>query len=75
MAHTVGFVSRFIHNPGRARWNAVKHIFRCLVGTQDYGITGAPDEPSSLIGYIDSDYGGRIDNRKSTSGYCFMFGH
>ena len=46
--HTVGIVSRFIHNPGRAHWNAMKHIFRYLVGTQDYDITFAPDKPSWL---------------------------
>ena len=38
-------------------------LFFCyLAGTQDYGITFAPDEPSSLIGYTDSDYGGCIDS-------------
>ena len=71
----VGIFNRFMHNPGRADWNAVKHIFRYLVGTKDYGIAFAPDEPSSLVGYTDSDYGGCLDSRKSTSGYCFKFGH
>jgi hypothetical protein len=41
----VGIVSRFMHNPGRPHWNAVKHIFRYLVGTQDYGIRFGPNEP------------------------------
>ena len=26
IAHVVGIVSRFMHNPGRAEWNALKHI-------------------------------------------------
>jgi ATP-binding cassette subfamily B (MDR/TAP) protein 1 len=38
IAHAVGVVSRFMHNPGRPHWNAVKHMFRYLVGTQDYDI-------------------------------------
>ena len=75
IAHTMGILSRFMDNPGCAHWKAVKHIFRYLVGTQDYDIAFAPDEPSGLVGYTDSDYGGCIDNRKSTSGYCFKFGH
>ena len=70
IAHAVGIVSRFMHNPGRAHWNAVKHIFGYLVG-----IAFAPDEPSSLVGYTASDYRGCIDSRKSKSGYCFKFGH
>ena len=58
IVHAVVKVSRFMDNPGRAHWNAVKHIFRYLVGTQDHDITFAPDEVSSLLGYTDSDYGG-----------------
>ena len=38
ITHTVGVISRFMHNPGRSHWNAVKHVFRYLVGTKDYGI-------------------------------------
>jgi hypothetical protein len=45
IAHMVGVVSRFMHNPGRPHWNAVKHIFRHLVGTQDYDIKFGPNEP------------------------------
>ena len=33
IAHVVGIVSRFMHNPSWAHWNIVKHIFRYLVGT------------------------------------------
>ena len=57
IAHAVGVVSRFMHNSGRPHWNAVKHIFRYLVGTQHYDITFAPHEPSGLVGYTDSGYG------------------
>ena len=32
IAHAVVIVSRFMHNPGRAHWNVVKHISRYLVG-------------------------------------------
>ena len=60
VAHVVGIVNRFMHNPGRAHWNVVKHIFRYLVGTKDYGIAFTLDEPSSLVGYTDSDYGGHL---------------
>ena len=28
---------------------------------------------SSLHGYVDADYAGDLDKRKSTTGYCFFF--
>jgi hypothetical protein len=43
IAHAVGIVSRFIHNPDRAHWNVLKHIFKYLVGTKDYGIAFTSD--------------------------------
>jgi hypothetical protein len=63
-----------MHNPGRPHWNAVKHIFRYLVGTQDYDIKFGPNEPLGPVGYTDSDYVGCLNTRKSTSGYFFRFG-
>ena len=33
IAHVVGIVSRFLSNPGREHWNAVKWILRYLHGT------------------------------------------
>jgi hypothetical protein len=33
IAHAVGVVSRFLSNPGREHWNAVKWIIRYLRGT------------------------------------------
>ena len=38
ITHVVGVVRRFMHNPGQLHWNEVKHIFKYLVGTQEYGI-------------------------------------
>jgi hypothetical protein len=66
--YVVGIVSRFMHNPGRPNWNVVKHIFRYLVGTQDYDIKFGPNEPSGPVGFTDSDYASCLDTRKSTFG-------
>jgi hypothetical protein len=74
IAYVVGIVSRFMHNPGRPHWNAVKHIFRYLVGTQDNDIKLGPNEPLGRMGFTDSDYAGYLDTWKSTSGYFFRFG-
>jgi hypothetical protein len=75
IAHAVSVISRFMHNLGCPHWNILKHIFRYLVGTKDYDIEFGPNEPSSLVGYIDSNYAGFRDYRKSTSRYLFIFGY
>jgi hypothetical protein len=64
IAYAVGIVRRFMHNPGRPHWNAVKHIFRYLVGTEDYGIRFGPNESLGPVGFTDTDYAGCLDTRK-----------
>ena len=70
IAYAVGVVSRYMSNPGKAHWEAVKCVFRYLKGTQRkclcYG-KGA----LNLQGYCDADMAGDLDTRKSTSGYIF----
>ncbi|GJT73746.1 retrovirus-related pol polyprotein from transposon TNT 1-94, partial [Tanacetum coccineum] len=66
LAHAVGVVSRFLSNPSKKHWEAVKWIFRYLRGTSKLGIT-------MLVGFTDSDMAGNKDNMKSTSGYLMTF--
>ncbi|KAJ0837622.1 putative RNA-directed DNA polymerase [Helianthus annuus] len=72
IAHAVGVVSRFLSNPGKKHWEAVKWIFRYLRGSSKLGITFGNEEPM-LVGYTDSDLAGNKDNMKSTSGYLMTF--
>jgi hypothetical protein len=73
--YPVNFLARFSSNPSSEHWNAIKRIFRYLVGTINLGIQyqARPDEPF-LFGFSDSDYAGDLDHRKSTSGYLFILG-
>ena len=64
-----------MHNPGQSHWNAVKHVFRYLTGTKEHGILFGPNKTSSIVGYTDSDFASCVDNRKSTTRYCFKFGN
>ena len=43
-----------------------------LQGTKDYMFTYKRSEQLEVVGYPDSDYGGCLDNLKSTSGFVFM---
>jgi hypothetical protein len=70
ISHAVGVVSRYMENPGREHWATVKWVLRYLRGTSDYCITfdGCND---TVCGYVDSDFVGDLDKRRSTSGYVF----
>ena len=72
ISHAVGVVSRYMANPGKEHWAAVKWVLRYLRGTSSYCITfdGCSDK---VCGYVDSDFAGDLDKRRSTSGYVFTF--
>ena len=74
LAYVVGVVSRYMSNPGKKHWEAVKHILRYLKGTTDAQLTFGLTTSAEVEGYTDSDYAGNADNRKSTSGYIFTYG-
>ena len=70
IAFAVGVVSRFLSNPGKKHWEAVKMILRYLCGTKNKCLCLGGGNVS-IVGYTDSDYAGCSDSRKSTSGYIF----
>ncbi|RDX74745.1 hypothetical protein CR513_45467, partial [Mucuna pruriens] len=72
IAHVVGIVSRFLSNPSKEYWNAVKWILRYLRSTSDLRLCFEGDKPT-LVGYSDSDMARDIDSIKSTSGYLIKF--
>ena len=73
ISHAVGVVIKFMHNPGRSHWNAVKHVLRYLARTKGHGIQFGPNSTSDVVDYTDSDFAGCVESRKSTTGYCFKF--
>nr|GEU99866.1 hypothetical protein [Tanacetum cinerariifolium] len=48
----------------------VKRIFRYLKGHPKLGLWYPKESPFDLIAYLDSDYGGATQDRKSTTGGC-----
>ena len=72
LVHAVSTVSKYMANPGREHWKAVKWVFRYLRGTSTHGIMFAKQQTQiSVIGYVDADYAGRLDDLRSTTGYVF----
>ena len=72
IAYAVGVVSRFMTNPGKAHWEAVKWILRYLKGTSTSCLCFGSGDPV-LQGYTNADYAGDKDRRKSTSGYLMTY--
>jgi hypothetical protein len=69
-------------NPNPEHWSVLIGVLRYIKGTLDYGIKYSPspdaaDTPGVGIkpnGYVDSDWAGCVDTRRSTSGYVFFMG-
>ncbi|KAK1359568.1 hypothetical protein POM88_044042 [Heracleum sosnowskyi] len=53
------------------RMKESKRILRYIKCTISYGLFYTHVEDSKLVGYSHSDYGGDLDDGKSTSGYAF----
>jgi hypothetical protein len=72
LAYAVSVVSKYMTNPGRQHWDAVKWIFRYLKDTTDYGITFVKQKSDlSVVGYVDVDYVGDLNDKMSTTNYVF----
>jgi hypothetical protein len=74
ISQAVSMVSRYMHAPGKGHWQAAKWILRYILGTVDVGlkferVNSGLDQ--ILVGYVDSDYAGDLDKRRSTTGYVF----
>ena len=69
--------------PGREHWRALKGIFRYLAGTIGVGIcygqrggaeghsTRFEESQGQVEGFVDADFGGDVDTRRSTTGFIF----
>ena len=68
----VSKLSQYCKAPTVQNWVAAKHVLRYIKGTIDYGLLFSKCKELKLVGYSDSDWAGDTENRKSTSGYCFM---
>jgi hypothetical protein len=59
-----------MENPGKEHWATMKWVLWYLRGTSDYCITYNSGR-ELVCGYVDYDFAGDLDKRRSTSGYVF----
>ena len=67
IAHVVGVVSRYMNNPGKEHWMALKWILRYLRGTTTHALCFGGSN-TILQGYVDLDMVSDKASRRSTTG-------
>lgn len=73
IAFTVGMLSRFTSNPGKAHWDAVQRLMRYLKATLNYSLLYS-GYPGVVEGYSDASWCSEPDECRSTGGYVFTLG-
>ena len=74
LTYVVSLVSKFMKRPTELHQQVVKRVLRYLNGTTKLGTFYKRGAKEKLVAYLDSDYVGDIEDRKSTSGYVFLLG-
>ena len=72
----VSELSSFVADPGEKHMIAAKRVLRYLEGTAEVSLSYSRPEGAKvnqLWGFVDSDWAGCPDSRKSTTGYVLMF--
>ena len=72
IAYAVGITSRFLANPGKEHWVAVKWIIRYLRGSSKVSLCFG-EGAVELSRYTDANMARDIDTRKSTSSFGALF--
>lgn len=75
IAFSVGNASRYMEQPKIPHVAAAKRILKYIKGTLDFGIVYKSKADNQIVGYSDSDYGGDVETRRSTSGFAFLIGN
>ena len=71
LSFSVSLLARFQANLGIEHWWALMHVIGYIKNTIDYGLTYSCEFDLSPSAFVDTDYGGCRDTRRSTSGYVF----
>jgi hypothetical protein len=71
IAFATGYVARYSSNPNQTHMDAVDRIFAYLKNDPGKGIVYSGKNGLQLMGFVDSDFAGCEDSRRSTTGWVF----
>lgn len=74
IAVAVGLLCRRVEKPTQYDWKAAKRVVRYLASSSDVRLRLSPCKDQRLTYYVDADWAGDRTDRKSTSGYVFLYG-
>jgi hypothetical protein len=72
-SHAMSVVSRYMTNPSREHWKIVQLIFIYMCGSSNACLYFGKSR-DDLFGYVDSNYAGDLDRKRSLSEYVFTNG-
>ena len=70
LSYAIGDVSRYMANLGKEHWKAIQWIFRYLCCFSSVCLHFRRTR-NGVIGYVDFDFAGDLDKRRSLVGYVF----
>ena len=73
LTYAVNNCARYMAKPDKSHCTALDRIWKYLNGYPDLGLYISYNSDIGLIGYSDSDWANCLMNRKSTTGYCFLY--
>ena len=68
ISYAVSNVAKYSANPTTRHWITVKRIMRYLKGTTNLRLIFKPQENCDCVEFSEADWGGDLDDQKSTSG-------
>ena len=74
ISQAVSVLSRYRGTPTTAHWNGAVRVLKYLGSTKDMGVVYGTSSEEELVGYVDADFAGDLDTRKSTTGFVFLYG-
>jgi hypothetical protein len=75
LAFSVCYLSQFASAPGPEHLEAIKHVYHYLAGTADLELVFDGSKKFELYTFVDSDWAGDPNDRRSIAGYaCFLGG-
>jgi transposase InsO family protein len=73
ISFAVNTLAQHASAPGEEHLRALKRIFQYLIGTKSYKLVfNGRTKDRTLIGFVDADWAGDVNSRRSISGYVFF---
>lgn len=74
ISFVINLLSKYNQKPEMSHWLALKRVMRYLKGTEEYRLSYKQNSEENMThGYCDADWASSEDDRRSCTGYIFLF--